>query len=82
MVRETKAFPMTIIIPRPQAPAGMTILEAITRGYLPADVQITNLGAGLPNPTIALALSTGRITHATLCSALVFAAPYASYGGT
>jgi hypothetical protein len=78
----TGTFPMTIIVPHPQPPAGMTLLEAMARGYLPADVQITNLGAGLPNPTIALALSTGRITHATLCSTLAFAAPYASYGGT
>jgi hypothetical protein len=72
---------MTIIVPHPTPPAGMTIIEAISRGYLPADVQILNLGAGLPNPTIALALSTGRITHSTQCASLVFASPYASYGG-
>jgi hypothetical protein len=74
---------MTIILPQPQIPAGMTILEAIARGYLPAQVRVLNAGTGLPNNTLQSLLATGAVKNSTLASTLQYEVKsgFAVYGG-
>jgi hypothetical protein len=79
---------MTIILPQPTVPTGMTVLEALTLGYLPAQVRVINAGSGLPNSTLHSLLSTGAVSHATLASSLQYEVlnphglvQFATYGG-
>lgn len=70
---------MTQFFPAPTAPAGTTILAAMTLGALPAETQIAGFGSG--NNSIANLISTGQINPAALFSTLTFASPNANYSG-
>jgi hypothetical protein len=63
---------MTIILPQPAIPVGMTIIEAIARGYLPPQVKILNAGLGLPCQTVHSLLAAGALSHSTKCDTLIF----------
>jgi len=77
---------MTIILPQPVIPAGMTVAEALARGYLPANVQVLNAGNGLPNSTLHSLLAVGVVQHSTVASTLQYSVSphgggFATYGG-
>jgi hypothetical protein len=63
---------MTIILPQPLIPAGMTIMEALSRGYLPPQVKVLNAGLGLPCQTLHSLLAAGVLSHSTRCDTLTF----------
>jgi hypothetical protein len=74
---------MTIILPQPAIPAGVTVIEAINRGILPLDVRVLNAGTGQPNNTLHALLSSGAVKHGTLASTLQYETRngYCMYGG-
>lgn len=72
---------MTTITPYPKFPAGMTILQAMSLGLLPAQVQVLNAGTGRPSATVQKLLSSGALSTSDLASSLTFSMPYANYGG-
>jgi hypothetical protein len=79
------AFPL--IPPPPNSPAfigippGITILQAMAIGALPAQTQVTGFGTGAANPTIMQLVSSGLVQLSALASSLTYASPSCNYGG-
>jgi hypothetical protein len=71
---------MSIILPQLPLPPSISIGCALSLGLIQADVQITNLGTGQPNPTIGYALSSGLINSQAPASTLTFGTN-TQYGG-
>jgi len=72
---------MTQFFPSPVIPAGLTVLAALSLGYLPAQTQVTGFGTGATNPTVAQLVSSGLLSLSAPASTLTFSSPETRYGG-
>jgi len=74
---------MTIYQPPKGLRPNRSIRAAICDGAISANVQVVIAGASsMANPTIAYAIANGLLDPQAPCTSVVFATPYASYGGT